>query len=188
MHCDVFYFLNNEVKEVEYQEFRPQINQIVSNLNTLNWNSLVSEHSNTIKGNRSINPVLRRKVFRLLSEVLDYQFVDRNMLDSKNMSTFQIFENLGINNRLYYQCFKDDIYITYTTDNIIAVENKIFKNLLIREYINKNAVSVIITMGKELHNLGGVDSTSISYEATIEYLKVYKNFINFPIVLIGLFP
>ena len=66
MECKVFYFQKNDIKAYNYDSYDNSINQIVSVLNNLNWDSLINEYNNTQKGNRSITQIVRTKVFRLL--------------------------------------------------------------------------------------------------------------------------
>ena len=148
----------------------------------------MNEYSNSEKGNRSITQIVRSKVFRLLYSELDYEFTNVDSLSSPRLPTFKIIDNLGVDNRLYYQCFKDDIYITFTNDNIGFMENKIFKGLLIRELINQNALPVLITISDEVLEAGGYDRVSITYNKVIKYIEAYQNFINFPIAVIGIHP
>lgn len=186
MECKVFYFQKNDVEAYNYDSYNYSVDQITSVLSKLNWDSLVNEYNNSEKGNRSITNILRSKVFRLLYTELDYEFTNVDNLSSRRLTTFKIINNFSIDNRLYYQCFKDDIYITFTNDNIGFMENKIFKGLLIRELINKNALSVLITLSDEVLDAGGYDKVSITYNKAIKYIEAYQNFINFPIVVIGI--
>ena len=188
MECKVFYFQKNDIKTYDYDSYTDSINQILGVLNNLNWDSLVNEYNNSEKGNRSITQIVRSKVFRLLYSELDYKFTDVDKISSSKLPTFKIIDNLGIDNRLYYQCFKDDIYITFTNDNLGFMENKIFKGLLIRELINQNALPVLITISDEVLEAGGYDRVSITYNKVIKYIEAYQNFINFPIAVIGIHP
>ncbi len=188
MECKVFYFQKNDIKAYNYDSYDNSINQIVSVLNNLNWDSLINEYNNTQKGNRSITQIVRTKVFRLLYSELGYEFTNVDKLSSPRLPTFKIIDNLGVDNRLYYQCFKDDIYITFTNDNIGFMENKIFKGLLIRELINQNALPVLITISDEILDAGGYDTVSITYNKVIKYIEAYQKFINFPIAVIGIHP
>ena len=188
MECKVFYFQKNDIKSFDYNLYRDSINQITLILDSLNWDSLVNEYNNSAKGNRSITQVVRTKVFRLLYSELGYKFTNADKLSSPRLPTFNIIDNFGVHNRLYYQCFKDDIYITFTNDNIGFIENKIFKGLLIRELIHQNALPVLITISDEVLDAGGYDSVSITYNKVVKYIEAYQNFINFPIAVIGIHP
>tara|TARA_A100001035_G_scaffold230226_1_gene192115 strand:+ start:919 stop:1485 length:567 start_codon:yes stop_codon:yes gene_type:complete len=188
MRCEVYCFQKNDIKAYDYHQYADSINEIVDTLNNLRWDSLVNEYNNVVKGNKSITNIVKAKVFRLLHADLDYEFTNVDNLSSPRLKNFKIIKDLGVNNRLYYQCFKNDIYITFTNDNIGFVENKIFKGLLIRERINPNALSVLITISDEVLEAGGYDSVSITYNKVIKYTEAYQNFINFPIAIIGIHP
>ena len=93
MECKVFYFQKNDIKAYNYDSYDNSINQIVSVLNNLNWDSLINEYNNTQKGNRSITQIVRTKVFRLLYSELGYEFTNVDKLSSPRLPTFKIIDN-----------------------------------------------------------------------------------------------
>ena len=90
------------------------------------------------------------------------------------------------NHRLTYNCQKENYYLTYTTDNRGFLENKLFKNLLIIDN-NPNAIPILLTIGESLRDRGAWNSVILTYELVMDYLTVYRNHIDFPLIVIGIF-
>ncbi|MDC3277013.1 hypothetical protein OAU92_00370 [Acidimicrobiia bacterium] len=176
-------FFNATSENGIYEENKHLVDELESIISDIDLRDIIKEYDLVTHGNRSLAELFKKRLFTLLDSDGDYIF---NKTNTGTYSKTTIDENLDFKNRLTYTCRKNNIYLTFTTDNIGFMENKIFKNLLIIQK-NKAAVPVILTIGEDVREIGAWDPVVITFSIMKQYLQQYELFINFPVILLGIY-
>lgn len=181
MKVTSYYHQNSDIKKFTYDE--DEINRIINTLSSkLSFEDLINEYNLTTDGDRSLADVFKVRLFSILENELNFTFKKNSQGKIEKTNIISNFKN----HRLTYDCKKNNYYLTYSTDNRGFLENKLFKNLLIVDS-DPNAVNIILTVGNSLRDAGAWNSVILTHELFLDYLGAYKNHIDFPLVLIGIF-
>ena len=181
MKLTSYYHQNSEIKKFIYDE--KDIKKITDTLSTnLDFDDLINEYNLTTDGDKSLTEVFKTRLFSILENELNFKFQKTNNGEINTTNIVSSFKN----HRLTYNCQKENYYLTYTTDNRGFLENKLFKNLLIIDN-NPNAIPILLTIGESLRDRGAWNSVILTYELVMDYLTVYRNHIDFPLIVIGIF-
>ena len=176
-------FFNQASENGIYKENKYLVNELESIISHISLQDIIKEYNLVSPGNRSLAELFKKRLFTLLDSEGDYIF---NKTTTGRYSKTTIDENVNFNNRLTYTCRKNNIYLTFTTANIWFMEKEVFEYLL-KNQKNKTAVPVILTIGEDVREIGAWDPVVITFSTMKHYLQHYEHFINFPVILLGIY-
>ena len=175
------YHQNSKSKKFIYDE--NDFKEITDTLSKkLDFDDLINEYNLTTDGDKSLTEVFKTRLFSILENELDFKFEKNSKGEINTTNILSDFKN----HRLTYNCQKENYYLTYTTDNRGFLENKLFKNLLIIDK-NPNAIPILLTISESLRDRGAWNGVILTYELVMQYLNAYKNHVDFPLIVIGVF-